>query len=63
LLVGVAGEGEVVIDGVPHSLRSGQAILVQKGARRAIRCLEEAFSYLSCHRRRALLWPARRAEP
>lgn len=58
LLVGVAGAGEVVIDGVTHALRPGAAILIPKNSRRAIRSTEGAFSYLSCHRRRAMLWPA-----
>ena len=58
LLVGVAGAGQVVIDGATHALRPGTAILIPKHARRTIRSTEGAFSYLSCHRRRAMLWPA-----
>jgi quercetin dioxygenase-like cupin family protein len=58
LLVGVAGAGEVVIDGTMHVLRPGCAILIPRNARRAIRSTEGPFSYLSCHRRRAMLWPA-----
>jgi quercetin dioxygenase-like cupin family protein len=58
LLVGIAGLGEVDIDGQTHVLRPGVAIMIPKQARRAIRALEGAFSYLSCHRRRAMLWPA-----
>lgn len=57
LLVGVAGAGDVTIDGTPHTLRPGCAILIPKKARRAIRSTEGPFSYLSCHRRRAMLWP------
>jgi quercetin dioxygenase-like cupin family protein len=57
LLVGVAGAGEVAIDGVTRPLRPGHAVLVLKGARRAIRSTDAPFSYLSCHRRRAMLWP------
>jgi quercetin dioxygenase-like cupin family protein len=58
LLVGVAGAGEVAIDGTTHTLRPGCAILIPKNARRTIRSTEGPFSYLSCHRRRAMLWPA-----
>ena len=58
LLVGIAGSGEVEIDGLTHTLRPGYAILIPKDARRAIRSTEGPFSYLSCHRRRAMLWPA-----
>jgi quercetin dioxygenase-like cupin family protein len=58
LLVGIAGAGEVDVDGLTYALRPGVAILIPKQARRAIRSLEGIFSYLSCHRRRAMLWPA-----
>jgi quercetin dioxygenase-like cupin family protein len=57
LIVGVAGEGAVEIDGTPHRLASGQALVVPKGARRAIRSVGGRFAYLTCHRRRAGLWP------
>ena len=57
LLVGVAGAGIVTIDGTPHPLAGGQAILVPKGARRGIRAHTDRFSYLTCHRRRPGLWP------
>jgi hypothetical protein len=53
----------VDIDGQTHILRPGVAIMIPKQARRAIRSLEGVFSYLSCHRRRAMLWPTRRGEP
>lgn len=58
LLVGVAGVGNVEIDRLAHPLRPGCAVLIPKGARRAIHSTEGPFSYLSCHRRRAMLWPA-----
>jgi quercetin dioxygenase-like cupin family protein len=57
LLVGVAGAGDIVIDGTAHTLSTGTAMLIPKDARRAIRCTDAPFSYLSCHRRRAMLWP------
>jgi quercetin dioxygenase-like cupin family protein len=57
LLVGVEGEGEVTVDGQPHPLAPGQAILVPKGARRGSRAVGGRFAYLTCHRRRAGLWP------
>jgi mannose-6-phosphate isomerase-like protein (cupin superfamily) len=58
LVVGVAGEGAVEIDGRREPLRGGQAIVIPKGARRAIRSAGGRFAYLTCHRRRAGLWPA-----
>lgn len=58
LLVGVAGEGVVEVDGRSHPLRAGQLLLVPKGARRATRAVADRFAYLSCHRRRAGLLPS-----
>lgn len=63
LLVGVAGEGVVVVDGLSCSLRAGQALIVPKGARRGIRAGSGRFAYLTCHRRRGGLWPRRAALP
>lgn len=58
LLVGVVGAGVVAVDGTDHPVGAGQAIVIPKGARRAIRAEGGRFAYLSCHRRRAGLWPA-----
>src|SRR4051794_12357703 len=57
LLVGVAGEGIVEIEGTEQRLASGGAIIVPKGARRAVRVVTGRFAYLTCHRRRLGLWP------
>jgi quercetin dioxygenase-like cupin family protein len=57
LLVGVAGEGVVEIDGEASPLRAGQAIVIPKGARRSTVSVSESFAYLTCHRRRGALWP------
>ena len=58
LLVGIDGEGSVEIDGHWHVLRPGQVVLIPKGVPRATRCDGDHFTYLTCHRRRAGLWPA-----
>jgi quercetin dioxygenase-like cupin family protein len=58
LVVGVAGEGAVEIDGQREPLGAGQAVVIPKGARRAIRSAGGRFAYLTCHRRRGGLWPA-----
>jgi quercetin dioxygenase-like cupin family protein len=63
LLVGIAGNGLVEVDGMAHPLRSGQAIIIPKGVRRAIRGTGGRFAYLTCHRRRAGLWPHRLPHP
>jgi quercetin dioxygenase-like cupin family protein len=63
LLVGIAGEGLVEVDGTAHPLRAGQALIIPKGVRRAIRSTGGRFAYLTCHRRRAGLWPHRRPHP
>jgi quercetin dioxygenase-like cupin family protein len=57
LLVGIDGEGCVEIDGESVTVGPGQAIVVPKGSSRSIRCIADHFAYLSCHRRRAGLWP------
>ena len=57
LLVGVAGTGSVEVDGVAHELRPGVAMVIPKSTRRGTRALSDHFAYLTCHRRRAGLWP------
>lgn len=63
LLVGIAGEGAVDIDGTRHTLRTGQALVIPKGARRATQGVSDRFAYLTCHRRRPGLLPTKRPEP
>jgi quercetin dioxygenase-like cupin family protein len=53
LIVGMGGEGDVIVDGVPHALSLGSVVLVPRGSRRATRARSERFSYLTVHRRRA----------
>lgn len=60
LLVGIVGEGEVRVDGEQYSLRPGCVLLVPKGRERSTLATNEHFSYLSCHRARLRLMPARR---
>lgn len=57
LVVGVAGAGAVTVDGTRHILRSGQAIVIPKGARRSTKGVNAPFAYLTCHHRRAGLRP------
>ena len=57
LLVGVAGAGVVEVDGIECPVGPGQVLLIRKGAQRAIRSGGDRFAYLTCHRRRAGLWP------
>ena len=57
LVVGIEGEGEVVIDGAARVLRARQAILIPKGARRSLTGTSDRFAYLTCHRRRSPLVP------
>jgi quercetin dioxygenase-like cupin family protein len=58
LIVVVKGEGVIEIDDVHQSLRAGQVCLIPKGVKRAIRSSSPQFAYLTCHRRRAGLWPS-----
>ena len=59
LLVGIEGTGAVTIDGTRHIVRAGQALVIPKGARRSTNGVSASFAYLTCHRRRAGLWPER----
>jgi len=57
LVVGVAGEGVVEVDGTSHDIAVGTALIIPKGSSRAIRAEGDRFAYLTCHRRRAGLSP------
>jgi mannose-6-phosphate isomerase-like protein (cupin superfamily) len=63
LLVGVDGAGVVAVEEQALPLRAGQALIVPRGARRAITPSTVRFAYLTCHRRRAGLWPANAPRP
>jgi len=58
LMIGIDGDGSVELDGQWYVLRSGQAVVIPKGAKRATRCDGDHFAYLTCHRNRSGLWPA-----
>ncbi len=58
VFIGVAGQGEVTVNGETFTLSPGKALLIAKGSERAVRSAAERFSYLSVHRRRAGLMPA-----
>lgn len=57
LVVGVAGAGSVEVDGRCHPLGPGVALVIPRGARRATTAGAAGLAYLTCHRRRAGLWP------
>ena len=59
LVIGIRGTGTLTVDGVEHPMRAGSALLIPKGTRRGTWAGEAAFAYLTCHRRRAGLWPTR----
>lgn len=63
VLLGVEGEGRVVVDGETHEVRPGVALLIPKGCERAIESASERFSYLSVHRRRRGLMPTIGGKP
>ncbi len=57
-LVVFEGSGQIVVDGAEYSLHAGQALVLPRGAKRAIRCTAGPLVYLTCHRRRAGLMPS-----
>ena len=59
LMIGISGSGTLSIDGTERAFRAGDAVLIPKGARRSTRAGDGPFAYLTCHRRRAGLWPKR----
>jgi quercetin dioxygenase-like cupin family protein len=58
VLVVFEGRGELTVDGAAYPLEAGRALLVPRGARRAMRCTAGPLVYLTCHRRRAGLMPS-----
>jgi quercetin dioxygenase-like cupin family protein len=58
LLVGIEGGGRVTIDGQGSELSAGQLVIIPKGAARSISPHGARFAYLTCHKRRAGLWPS-----
>ena len=63
LLVVVSGAGQAHVDGQVVHLAAGTALLIPKGATRAIRCTRGRLVYLTCHRRRGRLRPASPTPP
>ena len=55
LVVVLDGVVTITIDGAPHELSAPAALLVPRGARRAIRAGASGARYLSVHRRRGPL--------
>jgi quercetin dioxygenase-like cupin family protein len=60
LLVGLDGSATVTVNGQPMSLDAGGLLIVPKGANRAIDPNGDRVAYLTCHQRRAGLWPSTR---
>lgn len=57
LLAVFEGRGELSVDGEVHPLGPGIVVVVPRGARRAIRCLQGPLVYLTTHRQRGGLLP------
>lgn len=55
LVVVLGGAGTATVDGHPHALAAGSAILVPRGARRRIEAGGDGLRYVSIHRRRGPL--------
>ena len=64
LMVVMVGSGTVTVENEAVTLSAGKAVLIPKGVERAIRSAEEdELVYLTVHRRRRGLMPARRGTP
>jgi quercetin dioxygenase-like cupin family protein len=59
VFVGVAGSGNVRVDGEEHPLSAGTLVLASKGVRRSTVALSDGFAYLTVHRRRGPIQPGR----
>lgn len=57
LLAVFEGAGELTVDGAAHALGPGVALVVPRGARRSIRCLQGPLVYLTTHKQRGGLMP------
>ncbi len=57
VMIAIEGAGVVTVNGARHELSAGGALLIPKGAERAIAGIGGCFSYLSVHARRRGLWP------
>lgn len=57
LLIGFVGAGTVTVDEGTYCMAAGDALVIPKGTRRSICADATRFAYLTCHRRRAGLWP------
>ncbi len=59
VLIGIEGQGEVTVNAQVYMMRPGAALLIPKGAERAIQAAVdcEKFCYVSLHKRRRKLIP------
>lgn len=58
LIVGVAGNGSLTIDGKDYPIWAGRTVLIPKGSERGIVAESDRFAYLTVHRARGGLLPA-----
>ncbi len=52
LMVGMEGQGTLVVNGQPEPFGAGSWVVVPKGVQRAIRSGQGRLVYLTCHRQR-----------
>lgn len=58
LIVVFEGTGELQIDAATLQLSPGIVLVIPRGARRAIRCVQGPLAYLTAHRQRGGLMPS-----
>ncbi len=54
----VSGSALLRLDDAQHELTAGMLFYVPRGRRRGLRVTDGPFVYISCHQRRAGLWPS-----
>ena len=54
----VSGSALLRLDDAQHELTAGMLFYVPRGRRRGLRVIDGPFVYISCHQRRAGLWPS-----
>jgi quercetin dioxygenase-like cupin family protein len=59
----LAGSATVFLDGMPHTMQAGDAMVLERGKRRSVSAGPSGVRYVTVHRRRGPLQIARLGSP